>query len=160
MTTYIISDLHLKHKNIIQYCQRPFHSIDEMDYTIIHNWNSIVQPDDTVYFLGDLSLHFDESLALLNGNIIFIKGNHDKSKMVEFYDSLILELVNQKVLLIHNPADIPKNWQSWVIHGHSHNNELEQYPKINYKNKTINVCVELWDYKPIPLQTIINIIQK
>ncbi len=47
----------------------------------------------------------------------------------------------------------------WLIHGHTHNNELDKYPKINYKNKTINVSVELWDYKPVNIKTIMELIK-
>ena len=51
---YYISDLHFGHYNIIKLCRRPFKDADEMDEILISNWNAIVQPEDTVYILGDL----------------------------------------------------------------------------------------------------------
>ncbi len=51
---YLISDLHLDHKNIIRYCKRPFSSADEMNRTIIDNWNEVINEDDFVYLVGDL----------------------------------------------------------------------------------------------------------
>ena len=48
------SDLHLGHKNILKLCNRPFSSIEEMDATLIENWNKKVHKNDQVYILGDL----------------------------------------------------------------------------------------------------------
>lgn len=158
MTDYIISDLHLHHANIIKYCQRPFKDVGHMDFTIINNWNNTVNKDDRVFFLGDLSFTVSKDLKLLNGEIIFIKGNHDKSLSTKFHQNLIITLAGQDVLLIHNPEHVPRVWKGWVIHGHTHNNEMDKYPKVNRKLKTINVCVEHWNYTPIKLSKIIEII--
>lgn len=80
--TFIISDLHLGHANIIRYCNRPFSNVEEMDAALIRNWNSMVSKGDTVYYLGDLSFgrgskHYAEEYnEILNGDIVLIKGNH------------------------------------------------------------------------------------
>lgn len=50
---YYISDLHIGHENAIMYDGRPFADTNEMNNTIIANWNGRVQDDDTVYILGD-----------------------------------------------------------------------------------------------------------
>ena len=49
------SDLHFGHKNVIEFDHRPFNNVDEMDHFMIESWNSKVQPNDTVYILGDFS---------------------------------------------------------------------------------------------------------
>lgn len=54
MSIFFTADLHFWHENIIQYCQRPFASADEMNSALISNWNARVTPDDTVYILGDV----------------------------------------------------------------------------------------------------------
>ena len=53
--TFITSDLHLDHTNIIKYCKRPFLDTEEMNQTLINNWNNTISKRDTVYFLGDLA---------------------------------------------------------------------------------------------------------
>ena len=70
---FFTADLHLGHKNIIKYCNRPFSSLKDMDETIINNWNSVVGKNDTVYALGDLVFGFhkyEKYLNQLNGKII------------------------------------------------------------------------------------------
>ena len=52
-TVFIIADAHLFHKNIINYCGRPFENVEEMNNTIIKNWNRVVGKHDIVYVLGD-----------------------------------------------------------------------------------------------------------
>ena len=79
---FITSDIHFEHKNIIEYSNRPFSSVEEMNDKIINNWNNIVPHDGRVYFVGDFCLSRPESFKRirnrLNGSICLIKGNHDK----------------------------------------------------------------------------------
>jgi calcineurin-like phosphoesterase family protein len=48
---WIISDTHFGHNNIINYCDRPFSNVKEMNEAIIDNWNSVVKQNDLVYHL-------------------------------------------------------------------------------------------------------------
>ena len=162
--TYLISDLHLDHENIIRYCARPFSDVEEMNKVLVENWNRIVSPNDTVYFLGDMSYGRDSHdssfwVKKLNGKIIFIPGNHDRG-IGNTLDHQILEYGKHRFLLVHNPHDIPIKWNDWIIHGDKHNNDLRNYPFINRKNKTINVSCEIIGYKPINLGEIIRQINK
>ena len=60
---YLTSDLHFNHMNILKYEpeSRPFSSIEEMNETIIQNWNEVVKISDTVYVLGDMSMGLVEN---------------------------------------------------------------------------------------------------
>ena len=81
MNTWVTSDLHLGHKNIIKYSNRPFSTVEEMKTHIISEWNKNVQPNDTVYILGDVAFcSASEAARMLNtmhGTKILIEGNHD-----------------------------------------------------------------------------------
>ena len=71
---FFTSDLHLGHANIIRLCDRPFSNVEEMDETIINNWNEHVHKDDTVYVLGDFTMIKDVAIVenyinQLNGKI-------------------------------------------------------------------------------------------
>jgi calcineurin-like phosphoesterase family protein len=61
-----------------------------MNETEIANWNRQVQPDDTVYVLGDFFLGTDldfvsNTLASLKGEIHFVAGNHDSLAKINLY---------------------------------------------------------------------------
>ncbi|GGM23701.1 serine/threonine protein phosphatase [Promicromonospora citrea] len=82
MTTYLTSDLHLGHLNIIRFCDRPFPGVGAMNARLAELWNETVTPEDTVWVLGDVALgSLDESLAWvgrLAGRKILVPGNHDR----------------------------------------------------------------------------------
>lgn len=83
MTTrdiWFISDTHFGHENIVGYCRPHFSSVEEMETTIIDNWNAEVKPQDLVYHLGDFAWKTSDAKRvrpLLNGSIRLIVGNHD-----------------------------------------------------------------------------------
>lgn len=80
---FFTSDTHFGHKNIIQYCGRPFKDVQEQTESLVTLWNAKVGPHDTVYHLGDFaflpSSDIKALLKRLNGSINLILGNHDKA---------------------------------------------------------------------------------
>ena len=85
---YFISDTHFGHSNIINICQRPFESIEQMDNVLIDNWNNIVTNNDIVYIVGDFAgdnADADYYLDKLNGKKILILGNHDRNWIKKLY---------------------------------------------------------------------------
>ncbi len=56
MNTWFTSDHHFGHENIIRFCGRPFKSLGEMNYEMTRRWNLVVEPGDTVYYLGDFAM--------------------------------------------------------------------------------------------------------
>ena len=168
MTRYVISDLHLEHTNIIEYCDRPFDTVEEMDERLVENWNETVGKDARVVFLGDLAFRFDEEelggwLDKLNGNIVFVEGDHDH--VGNTIDSLatheyhVFEHGDYEFFCTHHPEKVLRDWDCWVIHGHHHNNWPEEYPFINFDAKRVNVSVELIGYTPLLVDDLVRYIE-
>jgi len=183
---WFTSDNHFGHANIIRYSERPFQDVPEMNEIMIKNWNERVAPTDTVYHLGDFSMNFENMRSVtprLQGTIHLIAGNHDHCHSVhrkpqnrkKYYDAgfktineeLIIEFpVLGKVRLHHMPyfnteepklkyADIrPKEDGMILLHGHVH-----KAFKYNATKKMLNVGVDVWDYAPVSLDTVVNFIQ-
>lgn len=140
MENYFSSDLHLDHAKIIQYCNRPFSSIDEMNETFIANFNSKVKPNDNLYLVGDVIFAKPErSVSLirrLNGNKFLVRGNHDKKIDKSVMDEFVW--VKDLAEIYIQDKDAPKNRQmivlchysmrvwnkshhgAWHLYGHSH----------------------------------------
>jgi len=144
-----------------------------MNDKLVFNWNSIVKPEDTVYHMGDFSMRTPKEHAeQLNGKKILIIGNHDRESQCkghfdEIHERLEIEIDGRKVNLSHYPYwenvgpydhqfmfKMMKDDGKWLIHGHVHNSA----PAL--VKKSINACVEHWDYKPISEDTVIEIMRK
>lgn len=155
---FVISDLHLGHFNIIKLCNRPFNNALEMDKEIINRWNSVVRHQDLVYVVGDFSFKGNNTeyyLDKLNGNIILIKGNHDKFikhyKIKGIYDYKEIEVEGVKYVLSHYPM-ISWNGQfrnSIHLYGHVHSSGNDwEFPKVP---NAYSVCCEFHNYTPIEI---------
>jgi calcineurin-like phosphoesterase family protein/2'-5' RNA ligase len=161
-SVYLIGDTHFDHKNIIRYCNRPFRDARQMNKAMMRNWNNTVKDRDTVYFLGDWAYGRRHKPAKywrskLKGHIVSIKGSHDwGEKGIRFKNYKVLPYHGYSFLLIHNPNQAGE-WHSWIIHGHKHNNNMRDYPFIHGERKTINVAVELINYQPLNIDTLVSL---
>lgn len=142
MTIWFTSDLHIGHTNIIKYCKRPFRDVQEMDEALIRNWNSVVQPRDQIYVIGDMCLARAEygvsRIGRMNGEKFLIEGNHDKAclKSEKFrnlfawirplYELKVqdsnLSIGSQRIVLCHYAMRVwNKSYHgAWHLYGHSH----------------------------------------
>lgn len=84
MKTWITSDLHFGHSNIIRFCPETrgkYSDVTDMRDKMIAEWNASVAPEDTTYILGDFAFCSGKDavaiLQQLNGKKILIEGNHD-----------------------------------------------------------------------------------
>ena len=81
MKVFFTSDLHFGHANVIRFDGRPFETVEEMNEELIRRWNAKVDKGDLVYVLGDMIWRMQDCASVirrLNGQIILIKGNHDR----------------------------------------------------------------------------------
>lgn len=164
MNTYIISDTHWDHQNIIKYCNRPYSSVDEMNIALIKNWNRVVSKDDLVIHLGDFAMtrkreRVRELRSQLNGRIALVVGNHDNFD-VDFYsevfDFVCHSFVLHNIYFTHRPYEhITYTDFSLNVHGHIHNNLKDGYwldP-----NLYMNVSCELTNYEPMNISKVLEL---
>lgn len=121
----IVSDTHFGHSNIIRYCRRPYRDAQEMDEDLVRRWNAKVDPDDTVYHLGDVLFSASSPvfkrvggedkgprrvLERLNGKIVLIQGNHDRRSHNDLYHeahkSLSVQVGPHLCLFHHYPLGV------------------------------------------------------
>jgi len=163
--TWIISDTHFGHKNIIKYCGRPVNHNE----LIMENWRKLIKPEDVVLHLGDLTVWYGEKQKLwedaakaLPGQKLLILGNHDKRKASYYTRGLgykvIKPFVWRDILFNHYPeyneGDCTKTFNT-IIHGHVHNNQHRKIRRIGNIDY-MNVSIEVMDYKPVRLGTLID----
>lgn len=169
MTDFFTSDHHFYHRNIIDYCVRPFKVVKDMNEFMIERWNSRVTARDTVYHLGDFGLSGISNLHLilerLNGNKVLIRGNHDSCTRTAYRDRIgFLEVYDQLEVhgfkLCHYPmvgdteredrfvGKRPKiEGKDWLLCGHVHD-------LWRISGRQLNVGVDVNDYYPLSLEQI------
>lgn len=164
--TYLTADLHLGHREAIRYYCRPFlpDDTDTMDRVLTANWNHTVAPGDHVIFAGDFTYKADRKLtdayrSPLNGTITWIQGNHDTC-LDETVASHTFTAGGHSFLVIHNPKHVPPSYRGWVIHGHTHNARLGDYPFISFTNRTVNISTDVTGYQPVPITEILTLIRE
>lgn len=153
--TWFISDTHFNHTNIIKYENRPFQSVEEMNQTMIENWNRVVRKDDRVFHLGDVGFGSQEELVKivqqLNGRKHLVLGNHDRKKFNWFkagFESFsrFPIILDNFFILSHEPVYLNDSMPYANIHGHIHSRLMTG----NY----FNVSVEIIGYEPFLFEDI------
>jgi len=126
MSVFFTSDPHFWHINVIKYDNRPFTTVEEMNETLIKNWNSVVKPGDVIHMVGDFGfMNMTEGTAItsrLNGFKILYLGNHDQhsnAKYLRMGFSMVLgEMVfrtNNKIFRISHYPYKPSKLRQWWI---------------------------------------------
>lgn len=180
---WFTSDTHFGHERIIELCDRPFASVEHMNETIIENHNALVKPGDKVFHLGDLAMgKIADSLPLakrLNGDKAIIPGNHDRifsgvkqsmmDRFMPLYSEIftvmeeVIRMPGQRLTMCHFPfagdsheedryTELrPVDNGDWLLHGHVHD-------EWQVNGRQINVGVDVWDFRPVHLDQIQEVI--
>jgi calcineurin-like phosphoesterase family protein len=162
---YVLSDLHLDHGNIIEYCDRPFDSVEAMNEALVANWNETVDPDDRVLFLGDVTVPWADHTPAdwfdrLRGEVVFVAGNHDAPEVLAARDSCRFSRGGRDFFCSHWPENAPADWEGWVLYGHHHDNDLERFPLLDPERRRVNVSVELLEYTPLSVNRLVALVER
>ena len=162
---FLISDTHFGHIGVTQFLNRdgsklrPWTDIESMDEAMITNWNSVVNPKDKVYHLGDVVINRKhlKTLSRLNGEKVLVKGNHDIFRIDEYlmyFKDVRGYHVLDRFLMSHipiHPAELGRF--SGNIHGHLHSKVVEHQDG-SADNRYACVCVEQINYTPITFEEV------
>lgn len=166
---YFTADTHFGHDAIVKVCQRPFDNVENMNETLIQNWNEKVKGNDTVYIIGDMFFrcqNADTILAKLKGKKKLIIGNHDGSwlnentekyfhsidKFLEFSDGF------RMITLCHYPLMTWKHKEkSYMIHGHIHNDtSCDYWQIIKSTQNLLNAGVDINFFEPVTFDELLK----
>lgn len=177
MTVFITSDWHFCHDKDFVWQKRGFSSVGEMNIELLKRFNSVVKPEDEVYFLGDAMLNDNETalgfISQMNGYKHWIWGNHDSptrrellakipnSKIeglacVERINGFIFYMSHYPTLTTNYDDDKPLKSRVLNLAGHTHSTEMWD------KNSpwTYNVAVDAHDCYPVAVEEIIGAYRK
>jgi calcineurin-like phosphoesterase family protein len=164
---YFISDLHLGHKNILDFCpDRGGTNVDEHSEWLVEQWNSTITKRDVVWVLGDIC--FDKKhlryLKQMNGQKHMIYGNHDTFSLPTYqpYFNTIRGFTKKSGLWLSHAPIHPYELRGRVnVHGHVHQHTVQKYYIGSDGNEHriddpsyINVCVDVLKGKPIHIDEI------
>lgn len=180
---FVISDLHLHHERIIEYCRPQFEDLDEMHEYIMNCWNSVVQPHDTVYVLGDVTFRKEGLVWMkenLNGHKELVLGNHDTFTMSEYgtvfkrvHGARAVHLKDgSQIILTHipvHPDQVRHGYGRYRfnIHGHYHANTIkkqvddagnfwEENNGLKVDPRYISACCEVLNFTPMRISDLLK----
>ena len=182
---WFTADTHFGHANIIKHCLRPFLSDAEEDLaledprgrwrispeTVAHHdralldaINSAVQPNDTLWIVGDfcwgrLDVAKQYRDAIQCRDVRLVWGNHDHRSIGPLFQATLeqgmIGVEGQDVWLNHYPM---RSWNkafhgSWHLYGHVHG-RLQAEDAEQAWRLTRDVGVDACEYRPIGFESL------
>lgn len=173
---HFYSDPHFGHKNIIEYCGRPFIDVEHMNYNMIGLFNAHVQCTHTTLWLGDCFFMKDDEakniLSRMNGKHYLIKGNHDKNarRMADIgFQWVTTDLSFRMAGLCFRANHFPwpdekaderfpekhlrRRPHQVLLHGHTHSTKRTG-------RMSIHCGVDAWGYRPVSRSEILDLVEE
>ena len=132
-----------------------------MNEDLVTNWNQTVSPGQTTYHIGDFCMSRSglkpfEWEQRLNGSIVHIVGNHDRSNGVRGLKCAVLEVTGHAFFLVHRPVyrveELP-DFCDVVLCGHVH--EAWDHKWVGDR-LLLNVGVDVRGFKPWSLRAAVD----
>jgi len=158
----------------MKYCERPFSTVEEMDYTILERFHEKIDSRDHLYVLGDFAFGSYSTVykyvrRLPTKNVFLILGNHDRLSVNQYKSAgfswaktyyelnVPLDIGGKKIPLFHYPME---SWNgsfrgSWHLHSHTHNSMPDNPNKLR-----MNVGVDVTDFYPVNVSDVENFMAK
>ena len=186
MAEYVTSDWHFGHSNLCNLLdtrKEYIGNIESMNETIIKNINKVVNNNDTLYCLGDISMFANKDKVLklvsrINGRIVFVLGNHDTQNTFNYLEKnnyllpnglykfvieplgVIIRKNKKTYYLTHYAYDLGeyrKNIRS--IHGHIHTNPSLKANALNISIDSPEIPQDIPFGQPILVDTAIELVE-
>lgn len=175
MFNHFYSDPHFGHKNIIEFCDRPFTDTEQMDEWLVREYNRHVKKTDFVLWCGDVSFanpaRTEGILGQLYGRRAIVLGNHDRP--AQWYLDRDFEFALDEIAFRHEgvsfrachyppikladsederyPGRRPVLRDGEIlIHGHTHSKD-----QIN--GRCVHVGVDAWNYRPASIGEVMSL---
>lgn len=173
---WFTADPHWGHKNIIEYCGRPFENVAEMNFETTKRWNDVVKEDDDIFILGDVTLGSDlpRYLNPLKGNIYIVPGSHDwrwmknidvryfehpprqgtVNLLPSLYSLQLKELGRLPIVLCHYAMRVWDRSHHGSLHlfGHSHG-------RLENTERSMDVGVDSHNFYPVSLEQVLAVLK-
>lgn len=163
---YWTSDFHISMDEIINYENRPYSNIEEMDQKILNLCNSL-DHDDTIVHIGDLYCYNQNKkpfdfLSKIKPKFINIRGNHDLNNKIKSVCESMHCFLNKRYPYIsasHYPTYDPKVSRDCLtapIHlcGHVHS-RWKHCLDLDHNILNINVGLDAWNYQLVSEEILI-----
>lgn len=169
--TWVYSDPHFYHKNIVKFTKedgtnlRPWDDAETMTEEMIEWYNESVSEGDRVYILGDVAFtaaHMKAAVTRMKGRKVLVPGNHEPTKMRKYFDLFddVRGYVQRNGFIMSHIPLHPDSLGRWSlnIHGHLHANQVmrEKMDGRAPDYRYYCACVERTNFRPKLLDEILH----
>ena len=168
---YFTADTHFGSKRTLELSKRPFKNTDEMDKTILDNFNNILTEEDVLYHLGDFGNY--ELVDKINCPVCLILGNYEEKDIMQEYDDNVYDFSHQLRLegfesiertkyismpnpetldfilfnLVHEPSKCIKKDNVFNLYGHIHGRQM-------VRHYGLDVGVDCHHFRPVSMDDV------